>query len=139
MATQVITVETTVNVPVARAWELWTQPEHITKWNAASEDWHTPRATNDLREGGTFTARMEAKDGSFGFDFEGVYDTIQINKRIEYTMADGRTVKVVFTPLDGATKVTESFDAESEHSAEMQRSGWQAILDNFKKYVEQNA
>jgi uncharacterized protein YndB with AHSA1/START domain len=136
--TKTITVETTVNAPVEKVWEFWTKPEHITKWNNASDDWHTPRAENDLRAGGSFVSRMEAKDGSFGFDFGGVYDDVQENKYIEYTIGDGRKVKVDFTSEGNATKVVETFEAENTHSIEMQRGGWQAILDSFKKYTEAN-
>lgn len=134
----VITVESTVNAPVEKVWEFWSKPEHITKWCAASEDWHAPKAENDLRAGGTFTTRMEAKDGSFAFDFGGIYDVVKDNEYIEYTMGDGRNVKVSFTPQGKTTKVVESFDAETTHSIEMQQGGWQAILDNFKKYTETN-
>ncbi|HKO79288.1 MAG TPA: SRPBCC family protein [Chitinophagaceae bacterium] len=136
--TTVITVESTIDAPVAKVWEFWSKPEHITKWNSASDDWHTPRAENDLRVGGKFSARMEAKDGSFGFDFGGVYDTVRENEYIEYTLGDDRKVKVNFIPQGNKTKVVESFDAENTHSEEMQRGGWQAILDNFKKYTEAN-
>jgi len=137
-AKTVITVENTVNEPVSKVWDYWIKPEHITKWNNASDDWHTPWAKADFREGGTFTARMEAKDGSMGFDFGGVYDVIRPNEYIEYTIGDGRKVKVSFTPQGNATKVTESFEAENTNSEEMQRGGWQAILDSFKKYTESN-
>jgi uncharacterized protein YndB with AHSA1/START domain len=133
-----ITVESTIDAPAEKVWKLWTLPEHITKWNNASDDWHTPRAQNDLRVGGSFSARMEAKDGSFGFDFGGIYNAVEMHKLIEYTLGDGRKVKVKFSPDGNRTKVTEMFDAENTHSVEMQRSGWQAILDNFKKYVEAN-
>lgn len=133
-----ITVENTVQAPVAKVWEYWTKPEHITKWNHATDDWHSPRAENDLRVGGKFSARMEAKDGSFGFDFGGVYDDVKENELIEYTMDDGRRVSVQFTDSGNATKVVESFEAEDTHSHEMQKTGWQMILDNFKKYVEAN-
>lgn len=139
MEKQKVTVESLVNVPVQKAWELWTQPEHIKKWNAASDDWHSPRAENDVRDGGKFNCRMEAKDGSFGFDFEGVYDKVKTNESMEYTMSDDRKVKVVFEPQGNATKIIETFETESENSVEMQREGWQSILDNFKKYAEQNA
>jgi uncharacterized protein YndB with AHSA1/START domain len=132
----VITVESTVNAPVEKVWEFWTEPKHITQWNNASDDWHTPRAENDLRVGGKFTARMEAKDGSFGFDFGGVYDEVKEHRYIEYTLGDERKVKVDFMPEGSSTKVSESFEAESTHSEEMQKGGWQAILDNFKKYTE---
>ena len=135
---KIITVENTINAPVEKVWQYWTKPEHITQWNNASEDWHTPRAENDLREGGSFSARMEAKDGSFGFDFGGVYDSIIINKYIEYTLGDTRKVKITFTPDGKKTKVTESFEAESTNPVEMQKVGWQAILDNFKKYTEEH-
>lgn len=133
-----ITVQNNVKAPVEKVWQLWTLPEHITKWNNASDDWHTPRATNDLRTGGSFTARMEAKDGSFGFDFGGTYDEVKQHEVIAYTMGDGRKVIVTFSPEGDGTKVVETFDAESTHSVEMQRGGWQAILDNFKKYAESN-
>lgn len=134
----VITVENTVNAPAEKVWQYWTAPEHIMRWNNASEDWHTPRAQNDVRTGGTFSIRMEAKDGTFGFDFGGVYDAVKENEYIEYTMGDGRKVKVQFMPLENKTKVTESFEAETTNSEEMQRGGWQAILDNFKRYTESN-
>jgi len=133
-----ITVENTVNARVSKVWDYWIKPEHITRWNNASDDWHTPWAKADFREGGTFTARMEAKDGSMGFDFGGVYDVIRPNEYIEYTIGDGRKVKVSFASQGNATKVTESFEAENTNSEELQRGGWQAILDNFKKYTESN-
>lgn len=131
-----ITVETTVKVPVEKAWKLWNTPADIIHWNTATEEWHTPRATNDLRKGGKLTARMEAKDGSMGFDFEGVYDEVRSNEYIAYTMGDGRTVKITFTSNGNETRIVETFDAESENPVEMQRAGWQAIMDNFKKYAE---
>lgn len=133
-----ITVQATVNAPVEKVWQLWSLPEHITQWCNASDEWHAPHAENDLRTGGTFSTRMEAKDGSFGFDFGGVYDDVVIHKRIAYTMGDGRKVEIDFTSDGNETNVAESFEAESTHSLEMQQSGWQAILDNFKKYVEAN-
>ena len=133
-----ITVQNTVNAPVAKVWEYWTKPEHITKWNYASDDWHSPRAANDLRVGGTFSARMEAKDGSMGFDFSGIYDEVKTNELIEYKMEDGRKVSVKFTGSGNQTRVEETFDAENSNPIELQRGGWQAILDNFKKYVESN-
>jgi uncharacterized protein YndB with AHSA1/START domain len=135
----VITVESTINAPVNKVWEYWTTPDHIKVWNSASEDWHTPFAENDLRVGGSFKSRMEARDGSFGFDFGGVYDAVDQNEYIEYTMGDNRNVKVFFTKQGDQTKVVESFEAESTHSIEMQQGGWQAILDNFKKYAEKNS
>jgi uncharacterized protein YndB with AHSA1/START domain len=131
-----ITIETTVNAPVEKVWELWTGPEHIMRWNNASDDWHTPSAENDLRVGGTFTSRMEAKDGSMGFDFGGIYDEVKTYETIAYTLGDERKVKVNFYPEQGVTKVIETFEAESTNSIELQRNGWQAILDNFKKYTE---
>ncbi len=131
-----ITVETTVHVPVEKAWQYWTTPEHITQWNNASEDWFTPRAENDLQVGGKFIYRMEAKDGSFAFDFKGSYDEIKTNKLLVYSIADGRKVNVTFTANDEETRVTETFEPESTNSVEMQQAGWQAILDNFKKYTE---
>ena len=134
----VLTVENTINAPVDKVWEFWTRPEHITKWNNASEDWHTPRAENDLRVGGSFVARMEAKDGSMGFDFSGVYDAVEEHEYIEYTMGDGRKVSISFSGEGSSTKLVEKFDAETTHSLEMQQGGWQAILDNFKKYTEGN-
>jgi uncharacterized protein YndB with AHSA1/START domain len=136
---QTITVEATVNAPVQKVWGFWSEPKHITQWTNASDDWHTPRAENDLRVGGSFLTRMEAKDGSFGFDFGGVYDAVKPNELIEYTMGDGRQVKVVFESNGDTTKVIETFDPESTNSLEMQRGGWQAILDNFKKYTESAA
>ena len=131
-----ITIETTVNAPIDRVWSAWNDPRAIEQWNAASTDWHTPRARVDLREGGSFSSRMEAKDGSAGFDFEGIYTRIEPQRLIEYVMSDGRAVCVEF--IDGADGVTvrESFDAEDAHSAEQQRQGWQAILDNFARHVE---
>lgn len=131
-----ITVEATVQAPVEKAWECWTKPEHITKWNNASDDWHTPRAENDLRVGGKFLCRMEARDGSMGFDFSGVYDEVKANELIAYTLEDHRKVKIIFTGNGTETTVTETFEAENENSIELQRFGWQAILDNFKKYTE---
>lgn len=134
----IITVEATINAPVEKVWQYWTLPEHITQWNNASGDWHTPHAENDLRAGGSFNSRMEAKDGSVGFDFEGVYDAVKTNEYIEYTIGDGRKVKITFTPDGDKTKVAESFEAETTNPIEMQQGGWQAILDNFKKYTEAN-
>lgn len=133
-----ITVETTVNAPVEKVWKYWSEPSHIIQWNNASEDWHTPRVENDLKVGGKFHSRMEAKDGSFGFDFVGEYTKVEEYKTIEYTMGDGRKVKIDFTPQGDTTKVVETFDAESTNSIELQRGGWQAILDNFKKHTEGN-
>jgi uncharacterized protein YndB with AHSA1/START domain len=131
-----ITVETTVQAPVNKVWEFWTEPTHITKWNNASDDWHTPIAENDLQVGGKFLTRMEAKDGSFGFDFGGVYDDVRLHEAISYTLGDGRQVKITFVSQGNDTKVIEAFDAENTNPIEMQKAGWQAILDNFKKYTE---
>jgi uncharacterized protein YndB with AHSA1/START domain len=133
-----ITVEGTVKAPVEKVWHHWTSPEHITKWNNASDDWHTPFAENDLRAGGKFSARMEARDGSMGFDFGGVYDEVKPNQRIVYTIDDGRKVTVDFKSNGNETKIVETFEAEDTNSIELQRGGWQAILDNFKKHVESN-
>ena len=132
-----ITIETTIDAPVEKVWEYWTKPEHITKWNNASDDWHTTRSENDLRAGGKFLARMEAKDGSVGFDFGGEYDAITPNEYIEYTIGDGRKVETFFNSDGNKTKITETFEAEDTNSIEMQKGGWQAILDNFKKYTEE--
>lgn len=132
----IITVQATINAPVEKVWKKWINPIDIVQWNSASEDWHTPMAENDLRVGGKFLSRMESKDGSSGFDFIGVYDEIKTNERIAYTMGDGRKVKLLFTGIGDATKVAETFEAEETNPVEMQRGGWQAILDNFKKYVE---
>ncbi|RAP74324.1 SRPBCC family protein [Paenibacillus montanisoli] len=131
-----VTVEATVQAPVEKVWEYWTEPKHIKLWNSASDDWHTPHAENDLRVGGKFSSRMEAKDGSFGFDFGGVYDEVKANEAIAYTLGDGREVQIKFVSEGSATKVIETFEAESTNAVDMQRAGWQAIMDNFKKYAE---
>jgi uncharacterized protein YndB with AHSA1/START domain len=135
---QKITVQTTVKAPVDKVWKFWTQPEHIVKWCFASPEWHTPKAQNDLRVGGRFVSRMEARDGSMGFDFGGLYDDVQMNELIAYTMDDGRMVSVNFQSIGNETNITETFEAENENPIEMQRGGWQAIMDSFKKYVEEN-
>ena len=132
-----ITIETTVNAPVEKVWKYWSEPEHITKWNYASDDWHTPFAENDLRAGGKFTSRMEAKNGSYGFDFGGVYDEVKLYELISYTLGDGRNVTIKFIGQEDKTKIIETFDAEATNSIELQQKGWQAILDNFKRYTEQ--
>jgi uncharacterized protein YndB with AHSA1/START domain len=131
-----ITVSATVNVPVEKAWQVWNEPQHITQWATASPEWHTPRAENDLRTGGSFANRMEAKDGSFGFDFGGTYDEVDEHKTIRYTMGDGRKVSIGFEGNGNQTTITETFDLESQNPVEMQQQGWQAIMDNFKKYTE---
>lgn len=133
-----ITVETLINAPIEKIWAYWTVPEHITKWNNASEDWHTTRAENDLRIGGKFLSRMEAKDGSFGFDFEGIYDDVVTNEKISYTLLDDRKVDVTFLQTGNGVQITETFEAETENTLELQKFGWQAILNNFKNYVENN-
>lgn len=137
MATK-ITVAATINAPVEKVWEYWTEPEHIKKWNSASDDWHTPHAENDLRTGGRFSSRMEARDGSMGFDFGGIYDEVKIHEQIDYTMGDGRQVNIVFSGEGNHTDVTETFDAESTNPVAMQQAGWQSILDNFKRYTEES-
>jgi uncharacterized protein YndB with AHSA1/START domain len=136
MEKTIITIETIVNAGVDTVWKSWTTPSDIIEWNFASDDWCTTRAENDLRVGGKFNSRMEARDGTVGFDFEGTYLSVIHNKQITYSIADGRLVKVDFEEKDGKTKVTESFEAEDVNSADLQRSGWQAILNNFKKYTE---
>ncbi|MBO9594708.1 MAG: SRPBCC family protein [Niabella sp.] len=135
MATK-ITVATTINAPVEKVWEYWTAPEHIKKWNSASDDWHTPHAENDLRTGGRFSSRMEARDGSMGFDFGGVYDEVKIHEQIDYTMGDDRKVHIAFSGEGNHTAITETFDAENTNPVDMQQAGWQSILDNFKRYTE---
>lgn len=134
-----ITVEAVVNAPVQAVWNMWSNPEDIKRWNSASEDWHTPKAENDLREGGKFSSRMEAKDGSFGFDFWGHYTKVEEHKTIEYTMGDERKVWITFSEEGGKTKIVETFEAEDTNPIEMQQGGWQAILNNFKKYAENQA
>ena len=131
-----ITVETAVKAPLERVWQAWNNPEDIKRWNAASGDWHTPRSSVDLREGGKFSSRMEAKDGSMGFDFEGTYTRIVPQRLVEYRIGDGREVSVEFREQDGRIVVRETFDAETQNPAEMQRRGWQAILDSFARHVE---
>ncbi|MBS1625412.1 MAG: SRPBCC family protein [Bacteroidetes bacterium] len=138
MNTSAITIETLVQAPIEKVWKSWTDPLHIVKWCHASPDWHAPHATNDLRTGGSFTTRMEAKDGSMGFDFGGVYDDVKVLEHVAYTIGDGRKVDIRFTPENNATRVTETFDPENMNPIEMQRAGWQSILDNFKTYTESN-
>lgn len=133
-----ITVEAIVKAPVDKVWKYWSEPEHITNWAFASDDWHAPYADNDFRAGGSFKTTMAAKDGSFSFDFGGVYVRVENNKLIEYTIDDGRKVIITFSADGNTTKVVESFEAETSNPIEMQRAGWQAILDNFKKYTENN-
>lgn len=131
-----ITVETTVAVSPELSWAYWTEPKHITQWNQASDDWHTPSAEQDLRVGGRFSSRMESKDGKFGFDFRGIYDAVEPYHLISYTIGDGRKVSILFDAVRGGTQITETFEAETEYSVDLQRAGWQAILDSYKRYVE---
>jgi uncharacterized protein YndB with AHSA1/START domain len=132
----IITVRATVNAPAETVWKHWTSPESVTRWNNASDDWHSPKASNDLRQGGRFNYRMEARDGSMGFDFEGTYDKVIENKQIDYTILDGRKVKITFSAEGEKTEVVETFEAEGTHSLEQQRDGWQSIMNNFKKFAE---
>ena len=133
-----ITVAATVNAGIEKVWKLWNNPEDIIKWNTPDPSWHTPSSENDLRVGGKFKNRMEAKDGSFGFDFEGVYDTVILNQEISYTLGDGRQATTIFTEQDGKTILATTFDPETENDPEFQKQGWQAILSNFVKYAESN-
>jgi uncharacterized protein YndB with AHSA1/START domain len=133
---ETITISATIHAPVVQVWNLWTDPKHITHWNNASDDWHTPRAENNFRVGGKFLSRMEAKDGSAGFDFTGTYNRILNHKQIEYTLADGRKVQISFVTEGHKTLLTIVFEAEQTNPLELQRAGWQAILNNFKKYAE---
>ena len=131
-----IQIEATIAAPVSKTWSYWTEPKHITQWNFAAPEWQCPKASNDLKVGGKYFARMEAKDGSFGFDFEATYNEVADQKKIVYTMLDGRKVTTTFEPQGSSTKVVSVFDAEKENSEEMQKNGWQAILNNFKSYTE---
>lgn len=133
-----IKIETAINSSPDKAWDYYTTPDHITQWNFATDTWCCPWAENDMRLGGKYRARMEARDGSFGFDFEAVYDAIEPKKHFSYTMPDNRNVVVKFAQHENDTLVSIEFDAENENPIEMQRDGWQAILNNFKKYVEGN-
>ena len=133
-----ITVEAMVEAPVEKVWTIFTAPQHITKWYTASDDWHTPKAENNLTVGGKFLFRMEAKDGSFGFDFGGVYTQVKPNQLIACTLDDRRKVETIFTSAGNTTNVKETFEAETENSIALQRGGWQAILDNLKNYAEAN-
>jgi uncharacterized protein YndB with AHSA1/START domain len=137
MGNNKITVEATINADIQKVWNYWTSPEHIVNWNFASDDWHCPDAENDVRTGGKFRSTMASKDGKMSFDFEGVYDEVIPQRKLTYKLEDGREVEIMFEDLgNNNTKVTEAFDAENTHSDEMQRAGWQAIVNNFKKYVE---
>jgi uncharacterized protein YndB with AHSA1/START domain len=136
MSKNQITINAVVAAAPEKVWECWTNPDHITRWNFASDDWCCPSAENDLKVGGRYKARMEAKDGSFGFDFEAIYKEVSPREKLSYTMSDGRKVTTTFEEQGDATKVTTVFDAEQENSIDTQRDGWQAILNNFKAYVE---
>ena len=131
-----IAIEAVVNRKRSDVWRFFNEPQHIVNWNFASDDWCCPHSENDLKVGGRLCSRMEAKDGSFGFDFEAIYDEVIHEAKIAYTMTDGRQAETAFEDLGGRTRVSTIFDAEQENPAEMQRMGWQAILDNFKKYAE---
>lgn len=131
-----ITVQAIVNAPIETVWNAWTEPRHITKWNQASDDWHCPHAEQDLREGGKYKATMAARDGSAQFDFEAVYTKLVHHRLIESKMTDGRMIAVSFVSQGNETVVVEKFDAETMNAPELQREGWQAILNNFKKYTE---
>lgn len=136
---KMLTVEATIKKPIEKVWQMYNDPNDITKWNNASDDWHTTKAKNNLEVGGEFSYRMEAKDGSAGFDFGGVYSDVQENKYIAYEMGDGRKVEINFERIDENTsKVTVSFDPENENPLDFQKQGWQSILDNFKNYTETN-
>lgn len=131
-----ITVSATIEAPIAKAWECYTHPDHITQWNFATDDWQCPVASNDLRVGGKYSARMEAKDGSFGFDFDAIYDVVVPQRELTYTMGDGRKATTLFEFVGAETKVTTTFDAEDQNPVDMQQQGWQMILNNYKKYTE---
>jgi len=131
-----VTVEAVIHAPMEKVWEYWTMPEHIVKWAFASDEWEAPHAENDVRAGGRFKTVMAARDKSSSFDFAGAYTTVRMYRLLEYTLDDGRKVKVEFAELPSAVKITETFEAEEVNSVEMQRAGWQAILDNFKKSAE---
>ncbi len=133
---QPITVSAIVAAPLPQVWEAWTDPEHITKWAFATNDWEAPAAENDVRVGGRFKTTMAAKDKSVSFDFTGMYTAVTAHTLIAYTMDDGRTARITFEQMPEGVKITETFDPESQNSPEMQRDGWQAILNNFKAYVE---
>ncbi|MES2630114.1 MAG: SRPBCC family protein [Bacteroidota bacterium] len=135
---QKLTIGVTVSAPVEKVWKMFNEPEHVKKWNNASPDWHTPHAENDVRKGGSFNYRMEARDGSFGFDFGGTYSEVDHEKSLAYTLGDGREVSATFTANGDSTRIDETFEAEGQNPVEMQQAGWQSILDNFKKYAESN-
>lgn len=134
-----VTVQATIQAPLENVWDYWNNPDHVKQWNAASDDWHTPEASNDLRVGGTFSYRMEAKDKSFGFNFYGIYNEVIPMERIVYTIGDERMVEVTFEQTADGIKVTEVFEAEDQNPVDMQRDGWQSILNRFKEYVEKKS
>ncbi|MEY4204677.1 MAG: hypothetical protein RL013_2381 [Bacteroidota bacterium] len=138
MDTTKITIQAVVAADRQKVWNCYTQPEHITKWNFATDTWHCPAASNDMRVGGKYLARMEAKDGSFAFDFEAVYNEIVDGEKFTYTMPDNREIQVSFEKMDDKTRVTVTFDPENVNPVDLQRDGWQSILDNFKRYAEEN-
>lgn len=138
MSATKITIEAIIAADKNKVWDYYTNPKHIVNWNFASDDWHCPSAENDMRAGGKYASRMEARDGSWGFDFEAIYDEVVDNDRLVYTIADGRKVAIAFEPAGDKTKVVTTFEAENQNPVEMQKGGWQAILDNFKKYTENN-
>ncbi|MGR3574896.1 MAG: SRPBCC family protein [Sagittula sp.] len=136
MSFEKVTISAQVDAPPETVWTAWTTPDHITRWNFASDDWCCPSASVDLRPGGAYRSRMEAKEGSFGFDFTATYQEVVPQEKASFLMDDGRLAETTFTPVDGGTQVVTVFDAETEHSVEMQREGWQAILNNFKAHAE---
>ena len=136
MSKTIITIEAIVNKSINQVWEMWTKPEHITQWCFAADDWHCPTSNSDFKVGGKINTRMEAKDGSFGFDFWGIYNEIKPNEKVAITLGDDRKWDTFFYEVDGGVKVIEEFEAENENPIEMQQAGWQMILNNFKKYAE---
>ena len=136
MKVKKINIEVEISAPISKVWQFWTEAKHITNWAFASEDWHCPHAENNLTVGGKFTTRMEANDESFGFDFSGTYNEIVLLKQINYTMDDGRKSTIDFVDRGDFTLIEQTFDAENENPVELQKNGWQAILNNFKKYIE---
>ena len=131
-----ISIQVKVKAPLELVWKCWTTPEDITQWNQASADWHCPLAVNDLRPGGAFCYRMEARDGSFGFDFSGLYQKVKINEQIDYLLDDGRKVEISFADKTGFTEISQTFEAEDQNPVQLQRDGWQAIMNSFKKHTE---
>jgi len=138
MTSNAIKISSIINAPLAQVWDSWTDPTHIVQWYFASPDWHAPRASNDLRVGGSFLTRMEAKDGSMGFDFEGTYAEVQPYSLMVYHIIDGRAVRITFEAMGSKTVVTETFEPENVNPSDLQEQGWQAILNSFKRYIETN-